>query len=97
MSATRTNGVTCLLGVDGSKRTVPTSAEVFSEFVAGNRALIGSVNAGHDDWHRAISDLGDMVGRWPDTVNNLIGLRTDVARYEDALRFGGIKATLRFE
>jgi threonine dehydrogenase-like Zn-dependent dehydrogenase len=92
----RPNGVICLLGVDPSETEVSIPANALSDLVVGNRAVIGSVNASHKDWVASIADLTRIKQRWPDVVRDLIGLRVDVADYEKAFEFKGIKAVVRF-
>jgi threonine dehydrogenase-like Zn-dependent dehydrogenase len=96
IQGTRPNGVTCLLGVDATARNVAISAKALSDVVVGNRAIIGSVNAGHEDWVASIDDLARMRQPWPDVVGSLIGLRVDVADFQKAFDFKGVKAVVRF-
>ncbi|MDX6377491.1 MAG: glucose 1-dehydrogenase [Gaiellaceae bacterium] len=91
------SGVAVLLGIDGRARDVAIDGRVLgTDFVLGNRALIGSVNARGDDWHAAVDALDRAWVRFGDVVEQFVGLRVPPGRFEDALAFRGIKAALRF-
>ena len=59
-----------------------------------NRVLFGSVNARREDWVAGIAALDEMRRRWPGALDQLIGLRVPLDRFDDALAFAGGKATL---
>ena len=59
-----------------------------------NRVLFGSVNAHRQDWVAGVEALDRIRRRWPGALEQLIGLRVPLDRFEDALAFGGGKATL---
>jgi hypothetical protein len=91
------SGVAVLLGIDGRPRDVAVDGRVLGmDFVLGNRALIGSVNARADDWHTAVGALDEAWDRFGDVVEQFVGLRVPPDRFPDALAFRGIKAALRF-
>jgi glucose 1-dehydrogenase len=93
----RRNGVACLLGVDGHRRSIAVDSPVFGvDMVVQNRVVFGSVNAHRDDWHSAIAALEQMRARWPDALERMVGLRVAPDRFEEAFDFGGVKATLQF-
>lgn len=93
----RHNGVACLLGVDGSRRTISLDGPVLGvDTILQNRALLGSVNAHARDWEAAVENLDRARARWPDALEEFVGLRVPVDRFEDAFGFRGVKATLRF-
>jgi threonine dehydrogenase-like Zn-dependent dehydrogenase len=93
----RRNGVACLLGVDGRRRTVSLEGPVLGvDTILQNRALLGSVNAHARDWEAAVHHLDRARTRWPGALEEFVGLRVPVDRFEDAFGFRGVKATLRF-
>ena len=59
-----------------------------------NRVIFGSVNARREDWLAGIDALDEMRRRWPGTLEQLVGMRVPLDRFEDALAFAGGKATL---
>jgi glucose 1-dehydrogenase len=94
----RRNGVACLLGVDGREQQVALDGRVLGvDAILQNRALIGSVNAHERDWRRSVEQLDRARARWPDLLDQLVGLRVPVDRFTEAVEFGGVKATLRFD
>ena len=61
-----------------------------------NRVLFGSVNAHRTDWVAAVEALEAMQRRWPDALEQLVGLRVEPDRFSEAFGYRGVKATLRF-
>jgi glucose 1-dehydrogenase len=93
----RHNGVACLLGVDGRSRTLELEGPVLGvDTILQNRALLGSVNAHARDWEAAVDRLDRARRRWPSALEEFVGLRVPVDRFEEAFGFGGVKAPLRF-
>jgi glucose 1-dehydrogenase len=91
----RRSGVACLLGIDGREQTVSLDGRTLGvDAVLENRVVFGSVNAGREDWLAGIDALDEMRRRWPGTLEQLVGLRVPLDRFEDALAFTGGKATL---
>jgi threonine dehydrogenase-like Zn-dependent dehydrogenase len=91
----RRSGVACLLGLDGREQTVELDGRTIGiDAVLENRVLFGSVNARREDWLAGIAALDEMRRRWPGALDQLIGLRAPLDRFEDALAFTGGKATL---
>lgn len=91
------SGVAVLLGIDGRARDVAVDGRVLgTDYVLGNRALIGSVNARSDDWHAAVTALDGAWDRFGEVVERFVGLRVPADRFEDALAYRGIKAALAF-
>ena len=91
----RRSGVACLLGIDGRAQTVSLDGRTIGvDAVLENRVLFGSVNARREDWIAGTEALETMRRRWPGALEQLIGLRVPLDRFEDALAFGGGKATL---
>ena len=91
----RRSGVACLLGIDGREQQVELDGRTIGvDAVLENRVLFGSVNARREDWVAGIAALDEMRRRWPGVLDQLIGLRVPLDRFEDALAFAGGKATL---
>jgi threonine dehydrogenase-like Zn-dependent dehydrogenase len=91
----RRSGVACLLGIDGREQKVELDGRTIGvDAVLENRVLFGSVNARREDWVAGIAALDEMRRRWPGALDQLIGLRVTLDRFEDALAFAGGKATL---
>jgi threonine dehydrogenase-like Zn-dependent dehydrogenase len=94
----RRNGVACLLGLDGREQHVHIDGRVIGvDVILQNRAVFGSVNANRVDWLAAIEGLDRLYRRWPGALEGCVGLRVPLDRFEEAFRFGGVKATLRLE
>jgi glucose 1-dehydrogenase len=94
----RRNGVACLLGIDGRPQNVTFDGRVLGvDAILQNRALFGSVNANRVDWDAAVAHLDGARERWPDALEAFVGLRVPLDRFEDALHYRGVKATLRLE
>jgi threonine dehydrogenase-like Zn-dependent dehydrogenase len=93
----RAGGVACLLGVDGRGREVSLDGPVLGvDTILQNRALLGSVNAHVRDWTAAVEQLARARARWPDALEQFVGLRVPVDRFAEAFDFRGVKATLQF-
>jgi glucose 1-dehydrogenase len=93
----RRNGVGCLLGLDSRPRPVSIDGPVIGiDAVLENRVLAGSVNAHPEDWRAAVAGLEEIRGRWPDALEQMIGLRVAPDRFAEAFAFRGVKATLVF-
>jgi threonine dehydrogenase-like Zn-dependent dehydrogenase len=93
----RAGGVACLLGVDGRSREVGLEGRILGvDAILQNRALLGSVNAHARDWEAAVHDLDRARDRWGDAIDDFVGLRVGVDRFDEAFAFKGVKATLRF-
>ncbi len=91
----RRSGVACLLGIDGREQKVELDGRTIGvDAVLENRVLFGSVNARREDWVAGIAALDEMRRRWPGALDQLIGLRVPLDRFDDALSFSGGKATL---
>jgi glucose 1-dehydrogenase len=93
----RRNGVGCLLGLDGRRRTVAIDGPVVGiDAVLENRVLLGSVNAHPDDWRAAVTALEEIRRRHTDALEAMVGLRVAPDRFAEAFAFDGVKATLVF-
>jgi len=91
----RRSGVACLLGIDGREQKVELDGRTIGvDAVLENRVLFGSVNARREDWVAGIAALDEMRRRWPGVLDQLIGLRVPLDRFDEALAFAGGKATL---
>jgi threonine dehydrogenase-like Zn-dependent dehydrogenase len=91
----RRSGVACLLGIDGREQTVALDGRTIGmDAVLENRVLFGSVNAQRQDWLAGVEALDGMRRRWPGALDQLIGSRVPLDRFEEALAFAGGKATL---
>jgi glucose 1-dehydrogenase len=91
----RRSGVACLLGIDGREQTVDLDGRTIGvDAVLENRVLFGSVNAQRQDWVAGVEALDEMRRRWPGALEQLIGTRVPLDRFEEALAFTGGKATL---
>ena len=89
------SGVACILGIDGREQQVPFDGRTIGiDFVLENRVLFGSVNAERADWDDAVAALDAIRRRWPGALEQHIGLRVPLDRFEDALAFRGAKAAL---
>jgi len=89
------SGVACILGIDGREQTVSLDGRTIGvDMVLENRVIFGSVNARREDWLAGIDALDETRRRWPGTLEQLLGLRVPLDRFEDALAFSGGKATL---
>lgn len=91
------NGVACLLGIDGSHRTVQLEGRVLGvDAILENRAVFGSVNAHIDDWSQGLGYLFDINRRWPQLLGQIVGARLPPERFAEAFVCSGVKATLLF-
>jgi threonine dehydrogenase-like Zn-dependent dehydrogenase len=98
MAVLRRNGVACLLGLDAHAYRVELDSTVLGrDFVIENRVLFGSVNAHGTDWTAAVAALEAMQERWPEAMEQLVGLRVEPDRFSEAFAYRGVKATLRFD
>jgi threonine dehydrogenase-like Zn-dependent dehydrogenase len=89
------SGVACLLGIDGRKGKAEIENHVIGvDAVLENRVLFGSVNARRDDWVTGVEALDRAREQFPGALEELIGLRVPLDRFEDAFAFRGGKATL---
>ena len=67
------NGILILTGVPGAHG--PQAIDIGSlitNMMLKNQCLLATVNAGSDAFDRAIADLTEFCGRWPDAVRGLI-------------------------
>jgi hypothetical protein len=91
----RRSGVACLLGIDGREQKVSIDGPVIGmDAVLENRVLFGSDNARRDDWVTGDEALDRAKREFPGALEELIGLRVPLDRFEEAFAFRGGKATL---
>jgi threonine dehydrogenase-like Zn-dependent dehydrogenase len=89
------SGVCCLLGIDGREGKATIENKVVGvDAVLENRVLFGSVNAHHDDWVTGVQALDRARQEFPGALEELIGLRVPLDRFDEAFAFHGGKATL---
>ncbi len=95
------NGVLVLLSLTDAGRMLEVDAgRINTGIVAGNKTVVGSVNAGHEDFAQAVDDLGRFESLWPGLLNRMFTERlafdddvTSIAR-KDAR---GIKTLIEFD
>ena len=91
----RRSGVACLLGIDPRTQRVELDGRTLAlDTILENRVLFGSVNAAREDWVAAVTDLDRARERWPDELEQFVGLRVPLDRFDDAFAHRGGKATL---
>lgn len=91
----RRSGVCCLLGIDPRKQTVELDGRVLGvDVILENRVVFGSVNAHREDWLSAVSALDRARERWPEALEQFVGLRVPLDRFAEAFDHRGVKATL---
>jgi threonine dehydrogenase-like Zn-dependent dehydrogenase len=89
------SGVACLLGIDGREGKAHIENKVIGvDMVLENRVLFGSVNARPDDWVTGVDALDQAHRQFPGALEELIGLRVPLDRFEEAFAYHGGKATL---
>ncbi len=93
------NAVLVLTGIpdaNAPSTTVPGGA-LLRAMVLGNRAVVGSVNAGREDFERGLRDLAAFEARWPGAAASLLTRRVPLAGAPDLLghrETGTIKTVL---
>jgi threonine dehydrogenase-like Zn-dependent dehydrogenase len=89
------SGIACLLGIDPRKQELTIDGPTLAlDAVLQNNVLFGSVNAQRQDWLAAVEALDEARTRWPDALEQLVGLRVPLDRFAEAFAFRGGKATL---
>jgi threonine dehydrogenase-like Zn-dependent dehydrogenase len=89
------SGVACLLGIDGREGSAQIENRVIGvDAVLENRVLFGSVNARRQDWVAGVESLDRARTQFPGALEELIGLRVPLDRFEEAFAYRGGKATL---
>jgi threonine dehydrogenase-like Zn-dependent dehydrogenase len=91
----RRNGVACLLGLDARRQTVELDGRIIGvDAILENRCVFGSVNANRVDWLSAVEALDQIGERWPEELQQFVGLRVPLDRFAEAWDHSGVKATL---
>jgi threonine dehydrogenase-like Zn-dependent dehydrogenase len=82
------NGVLVLSGVTGGERTAEVAADrINHEFVLGNKVMVGTVNASHDDFLRGVDDLTKAESTFPGWLERLLTTPVDgLKAYEAMMR-----------
>lgn len=91
------NGIFVFTGVPARKGPIAVDTDLLMRnIVLRNQVVLGSVNAGREDFESAIRDLGAFLERWPGALRSLISGRFPMSRVEELLhgRSGGIKNVL---
>jgi threonine dehydrogenase-like Zn-dependent dehydrogenase len=95
-----TNGIFVLTGVPGLQAFVETDpASTMRNLVLKNQVLLGTVNAGPDDFAAALRDLEAFRQRWPAAVRTLIAGRFPAEQAPELIlgRPTGIKSVITFD
>jgi threonine dehydrogenase-like Zn-dependent dehydrogenase len=101
MRALGNNGVMVLLSLTGGHdhADIP-AAELNTSLVAGNKVVVGSVNAGMIDFTNAVESLGRFEELWPGLTGTMITHRflpTDDLVQATGKLPGGIKSVIEFQ
>ena len=94
-----TNGIFMLTGVPGLQAFIEADpARLMRDMVLKNQVLLGTVNAGPDDFASALRDLDLFRQRWPAVVPTLIAGRYPPEQAPDLIlgRPTGIKSVIGF-
>ena len=94
------NGIFVLTGVPGMQAFVETDpARTMRDMVLKNQVLLGTVNAGPDDFTAALRNLDLFRHRWPEAVQTLIAGRYPPEQAADLIlgRPKGIKTVIAFD
>lgn len=84
------NGVYVLTGIPAGERPLTIiGAPLLQQLVLKNQLVLGSVNAGIDDFHRGIEELQQAHRQYPDAIQKVITNKTPVKDFRDALLHHG--------
>lgn len=93
------NGIYVLTGIPGLQAFIEADpASLMRDMVLKNQVLLGTVNAGPDDFAAAVQHLADFRSQWPDVTRALIAGRNPLEQAEELI-FGrptGIKSVISF-
>jgi glucose 1-dehydrogenase len=95
-----TNGIYVLTGVPGLQAFIEADpASLLRDMVLKNQVLLGTVNAGSDDFAAALVDLDRFRRRWPAVTATLIAGRYPPEQAPDLIlgRPTGIKTVIAFD
>jgi threonine dehydrogenase-like Zn-dependent dehydrogenase len=95
------NGAVVLLSVSGHGGEITVPADGLNQtLVAGNGIVLGSVNAGREDWDTAVSRLAIFETLWPGLAESLITKRIpfdgDISAIAQPDDSDGIKTVIEF-
>ena len=91
------NGIFIFTGVPGAHgRNLVETDQIMQHAVLLNQVILGTVNAGREDFLRATHAVGTFARRWPVAMQALLAHRSPLAAYRDVLltRPPGIKQVL---
>lgn len=95
------NGLYVLTGIPSGNRPMTlVAAPLLQQMVLKNQLMLGSVNAGLDDFHQGIRDLEQALDRYPQFLEGFISNRFPVDAFETAFaQHGqeGIKSIIEWE
>jgi len=91
-----TNGIFVFTGVPARKGPIEVDSDLLMRnLVLKNQVVLGSVNAGREDFESAIRDLGTFQERWPEALAAMISGRYPMNEARDLLQgHEGIKNVL---
>ena len=95
-----TNGIFVLTGVPGLQAFIEADpARLMRDMVLKNQVLLGTVNAGAEDFASALRNLDLFRRRWPDAVQTLIAGRYPPEQATELIlgRPAGIKTVITFD
>jgi threonine dehydrogenase-like Zn-dependent dehydrogenase len=95
-----TNGIFVLTGVPGMQAFIEADpARLMRDMVLKNQVLLGTVNAGPDDFASALRNLDFFRNRWPEAVQTLIAGRYPPEQAPELIlgRPAGIKTVIAFD
>jgi threonine dehydrogenase-like Zn-dependent dehydrogenase len=81
-----TDAVYCFTGVPrhGEAISIDTSSFLYN-LVLKNQVILGTVNAGKNDFEAAVRDLAVFYSRWPDAVRSLITRRYAIEEFREPI------------
>jgi threonine dehydrogenase-like Zn-dependent dehydrogenase len=87
MCALANNGILVLTSVTGGDRRTEVAADKINlDFVLGNRAMVGTVNANREHFETAVRDLAMAEAQYPGWLDRLLTHRVDgLENYRDAI------------
>lgn len=81
-----TNGLFILTGVPGKHAPEPVETNlIMRNMVLKNQAMLGTVNAGHDAFNRAVSDLTQFHAKWPQAVQAILTRRYPIEQFAEPI------------
>jgi threonine dehydrogenase-like Zn-dependent dehydrogenase len=83
------NGVLVLTGIAGGDRKADAvhADHILQSFVLGNKVVVGSVNAAHEDFEQGVADFALAEARWPGWLAQLLTHPVEgLGRYDEMIR-----------